>query len=116
MDFFLQNIKVGGGKKIKIKITKKSIFTVQDHTIFLFFIFFKSAIFYIGGNKKVNFFLFFFLKCKHLGRRFRKPRNKKKIAQTDKSIRNIEYKTTNTFAVNTLKLDLEFQPYSNTSK
>ena len=56
------------------------IFTVQDHTIFLFFIFFLNlAFFYIGGNKKSQkYIFFFFLKCKNLGRRIRKPRNKKK--------------------------------------
>ena len=56
------------------------IFTVQDHTIFYFFIFFLNlAVFYIRGNKKSQkYFFFFFLKCKNLGRRIRKPRNKKK--------------------------------------
>ena len=49
---------------------------------FLIFFFFKSGSFYIGENKKeskIKFF-FFFLKCKNLGRRIRKPRNKKKMA------------------------------------
>ena len=89
---FFQNIKVGGGKKIKIKITKKNfflfnlkhiwiggkkkkkncmilhcknaemaiychfcIFTVQDHTKnFIFSFFLNLAVFYIGGNKKIQ--------------------------------------------------------------
>ena len=44
--------------------------------IFNFF-FLNLAVFYIGENKKSQKY-FFFLKCKNLGRRICKPRNKKK--------------------------------------
>ena len=55
----------------------------RNGNIFLFFL--NLADFYIGGNKKVrNNFFFFFLKCKHLGQRIRKPRNKKKCLKSIK--------------------------------
>ena len=65
---FFQNIKVGRGKKIKIKITKKIFFilSVSDldrrkknnknclilHCFFIFNFFLNLAIFYNGENKK----------------------------------------------------------------
>ena len=88
---FFQNIKVGGGKKIKIKITKKIFLFNLKHiwigekeitkiVIFfnILFFFLNLAVFYIRENKKSQKYFFFFLKCKNLGRRIRKPRNKKK--------------------------------------
>ena len=45
------------------------IFTVQDHTIFFyFFIFFLYlAVFYIGGNKKIQKYIFFFSEMQKFG-------------------------------------------------
>ena len=58
---------------------------IQFLLFFFILIFFLNlAIFYIGENKKkskLNFFIFF-LKCKNLGRRIRKPSNKKKLPKS----------------------------------
>ena len=45
---------------------------------FNIFFFLNLAVFYIGENKKSQKYFIFFLKCKNLGWRIRKPRNKKK--------------------------------------
>ena len=55
-------------------------YSVKSYNFCYFFFFFLNlAVFYIGENKKKSKLNFtFFLKCKNLGRRIRKPRNKKK--------------------------------------
>ena len=56
----------------------KVALAVELSILILFFL--NLAVFYIGENKKKSkIYIFFFLKCKNLGRRIRKPRNKKKL-------------------------------------
>ena len=57
-------------------------YSVKSYNFFSFFILFfflNLAVFYIGEKKRSQKYIYFFLKCKNLGRRIRKPRNKKKM-------------------------------------
>ena len=63
----------------------------------IFFFFLNLAVFYIGENKKGQKYIYiFFFKCKNLGQRIRKPRNKKKKSPYDSFI--TEYSTHNIFS------------------
>ena len=51
-----------------------------EMAIFFYFFLINSGIFLHRRKYNQKYIFFFFLKCKNLGRRIRKPRNKKKIA------------------------------------